>query len=68
LRLLYLARLDADGRLEELRMVPLQSHRMRLRRAADVDATWLRRVLDRVSRPFGSRFELAPDSDLLLRR
>jgi poly-gamma-glutamate synthesis protein (capsule biosynthesis protein) len=68
LRLLYLARLDPAGALDELRMVPLQSHRLRLRRAADADASWLLRVLGKASSRFGSRFGLAPDGSLRLRR
>jgi poly-gamma-glutamate synthesis protein (capsule biosynthesis protein) len=68
LRLLYVARLYPDGALDELRMVPLQSHGMRLRRAADVDAKWLRRVLSKVSSRFGSQLDLAPDASLLLCR
>lgn len=68
LRLLYLARLDAAGALDELRMVPMQAHQMRLRRAAEADAGWLRRVLGKVSSRFGSRVDLAPDASLLLRR
>ena len=68
LRLLYLPRLDpGSGELVELRMAPMQAHRMRLRRAADHDARWLRRVLDKVSRRFGSRIDLGPDRLLTLR-
>ncbi len=68
LRLLYVARLDPAGGLDELRMVPLQSQQMRLRHAADVDARWLRRVLSKVSGRFGSRVDLAPDGSLRLGR
>jgi poly-gamma-glutamate synthesis protein (capsule biosynthesis protein) len=56
LRLLYFPRLAAgSGRLEELRLVPLQTRRLRLERASKADADWLRTVLDGVSRPFGAR-------------
>jgi poly-gamma-glutamate synthesis protein (capsule biosynthesis protein) len=68
LRLLYVARLDAAGRLDELRMVPLQSRQMRLRRATEEDARWLHRVLRKASRGFGSRVDLAPDASQLLLR
>ena len=68
LRLLYLARLDPAGRLEELRMVPLQSQQMRLRLAMGTDAKWLHRVLRKASRRFGSRIDLEPDANLLLLR
>jgi poly-gamma-glutamate capsule biosynthesis protein CapA/YwtB (metallophosphatase superfamily) len=68
LRLVYVARLDPAGGLEELRMVPLQSRRMRLRLATEQDARWLRGVLRKASRRFGSRLDLQPDASLLLRR
>jgi poly-gamma-glutamate synthesis protein (capsule biosynthesis protein) len=68
LRLLYVTRLDPAGRLDELRLVPFRSHQMRLLRAADADATWLHRVLGKVSNRFGARFELARDASLRLHR
>ena len=68
LRLLYVARLDPAGGLDELRMVPLQSRQMRLRLATEQDARWLRRVLRKASRRFGSRVDLEPDASLLLHR
>jgi poly-gamma-glutamate capsule biosynthesis protein CapA/YwtB (metallophosphatase superfamily) len=50
LRLLHLARIEADtGRLVELRMVPLQSRRLRLEHAGPADTAWLARTLTRVS-------------------
>jgi poly-gamma-glutamate synthesis protein (capsule biosynthesis protein) len=68
LRLLYLATLDpATGRLDALRMVPLQARRMRLTHASGDDAQWLRSTLDRISRPFGVRVDLAPDGTLAVR-
>ncbi|MDQ4113521.1 MAG: CapA family protein [Actinomycetota bacterium] len=68
LRLLYVAKLDPAGGLDHVRMVPLQSRQMRLRRATVEDARWLHRVLRKTSRGFGSQVELAPDVSLLLRR
>ena len=68
LRLLYLARLDPAGRLDGVRMVPLQSRQMRLRLATEEDARWLRRVLRKTSSGFGSRVDLAPDGGLRLVR
>lgn len=68
LRLLYVALLDATGGLDQLRMVPLQSRRMRLRLATPQDARWLQRVLRKASRRFGSRVDLDADGHLLLRR
>lgn len=68
LRLVYVARLDPAGGLDELRMVPLQSRQMRLRLATEQDARWLHRVLRKASRRFGSRVDLEPDATLLLHR
>lgn len=68
LRLVYLARLDPAGGLEELRIVPLQSHQFRLRLATGQDAGWLQGALRRASRRFGSRFDVEPDATLLLHR
>jgi poly-gamma-glutamate capsule biosynthesis protein CapA/YwtB (metallophosphatase superfamily) len=69
LRLLYLPRLDpTSGELVELRMAPLQARQIRLHRALHRDAKWLRTVLDKVSRQFGSRIDLAEDGLLRLRR
>jgi poly-gamma-glutamate capsule biosynthesis protein CapA/YwtB (metallophosphatase superfamily) len=68
LRLLYLPRLDpTTGQLVELRMAPLQARQMRLHRASHQDSQWLRAVLDKVSRHFGSRIDLEPDGLLSLR-
>jgi poly-gamma-glutamate synthesis protein (capsule biosynthesis protein) len=68
LRLLYLPRLNAQsGELLALRMAPMQARQMRLHRAADRDARWLQRVLDKVSRRFGSQIDLGPDGLLTLR-
>lgn len=68
LRLLYFASLEPDtGSLALLRMAPLQARRMRLCHASRHDSELLRSVLDRVSRPFGSRIDLATDGMLRLR-
>jgi poly-gamma-glutamate capsule biosynthesis protein CapA/YwtB (metallophosphatase superfamily) len=69
LRLLYLPRLNpTSGELVELRMAPLQARQMRLHRASRRDAVWLRAVLDKASRRFGSRIDLGSDGMLSLRR
>ncbi|MEU7636893.1 CapA family protein [Streptomyces sp. NPDC039016] len=53
LRPLYLAALEpGTGRLQELRIVPFQAHRMRLRYASVVDARWLGTLFDRLTRGF----------------
>jgi poly-gamma-glutamate capsule biosynthesis protein CapA/YwtB (metallophosphatase superfamily) len=68
LRLLYLPRLNpTSGELVELRMAPLQARNMRLQRASGADVGWLRNVLDKVSRRFGSRIDLGADGLLTLR-
>jgi poly-gamma-glutamate capsule biosynthesis protein CapA/YwtB (metallophosphatase superfamily) len=69
LRLLYLPRLDpTSGELVELHMAPLQARQMRLHGASHRDSRWLRAVLDKVSRQFGSRIDLGSNGLLRLRR
>ncbi|HEX6151820.1 CapA family protein, partial [Nocardioides sp.] len=68
LRLLYFARLDPTGGLDQLLMVPLRSRQMRLRLATEQDARWLHRALRKAGRRFGSRVDLAPDANRLLLR
>ncbi len=68
LRLLYFASLAPDtGALEELRMVPMQARKMRLRYASATDSKWLTATLGRISRRLGSRFEYQPDGTITLR-
>jgi poly-gamma-glutamate capsule biosynthesis protein CapA/YwtB (metallophosphatase superfamily) len=68
LRLLYFASLEAGtGQLAALRMAPMRARRMRLQPAPAADRQWLRTVLDRISRRFGSRVDLQPDGMLALR-
>lgn len=65
LRLLYVVTVDAaSGRLVRLRMVPLQAHRMRLRRASAADTRWLQSTLREASRDFDVSIDLGPDSAL----
>lgn len=67
LRLLYLVTVEPDtGRLAGVRMVPLQARQLRLRHASGADAEWLRAVLERISRGFGSRVGREPDGALIL--
>ncbi|MFI8521712.1 CapA family protein [Streptomyces sp. NPDC085481] len=62
LRLLHFVTVhDEDGALEEVRLVPLRTRRLRLERAPEQDVRWLHDVLGRTSRPFGMRIEAAPD-------
>ena len=65
---MYFPTLDAvSAKLLRLRMIPMQTRRFRLNRASAADARWLQRVLDRESRPLGSRVEAEPDDSLALR-
>ncbi|MEV8020116.1 CapA family protein [Streptomyces sp. NPDC086554] len=66
LRLLCLASLEpGTGRLIELRIVPLQSRRMRLCHASSEDSRWLSALLDRIATRF--RPCVATDAELILR-
>ena len=68
LRLAYFASLRrGTGELAELRMVPMQARKMRLWPAGARDLRWLAATIGRISRPFGTRVELAPDGALVLR-
>ncbi len=67
LRLLYFPSLAADtGALDALRMVPMQVRKMRLCHANTADSQWLRLVLERISRDFGTRVSRQPDGTLIL--
>lgn len=67
LRLLYFATLQrGTGELTELRMVPMQVRKMRLQHARPADSKWLAMILDRISRPSGSRITLDPGGTLSL--
>jgi poly-gamma-glutamate capsule biosynthesis protein CapA/YwtB (metallophosphatase superfamily) len=68
LALMYLIKVDPwDGRLIEARLVPMQSRRFRLTRAATVDARWLCGLLNRLGVPFGTSVQLDADHSLTLR-
>ncbi len=67
LRLAYLVAVPPDRVAPAaLRMVPFRSRRLRLVHASGSDAEWLRKTLDRISRPFGHGVALAPDRTLVL--
>ncbi|WP_438487188.1 CapA family protein [Streptomyces sp. S186] len=69
LRPLYLPALEpGTGRLRELRIVPFQSHRLRLRHASAEDARWLGALLDRLADGFApGTLTTEPAPELLLR-
>lgn len=65
LRLLCFASVDREsGDLTDLRMVPMRMRRMRLERAPDEDADWLRASVAEMSRRFATRIDTAPDGML----
>jgi poly-gamma-glutamate synthesis protein (capsule biosynthesis protein) len=67
LTLMYFPTLQPEtGRLESLRLTPMQIRNLRVNRAAPADAEWLGRTLRRISQPFGARIELAADGTLAL--
>src|SRR5215469_3744870 len=67
LRLLYFATLrPGTGQLTQLRMVPMQVRKMRLRHARPADSKWLATILDQISRAGGSRIGLDPGGTLSL--
>jgi poly-gamma-glutamate capsule biosynthesis protein CapA/YwtB (metallophosphatase superfamily) len=66
LRLLHFASIN-DGSGVVLRMVPMRMRRMRLERAPDADADWLRASVTDMSRRFGTRVDDAADGVLMVR-
>jgi poly-gamma-glutamate synthesis protein (capsule biosynthesis protein) len=69
LRLAFFVSVEAgSGALAGLRIVPLQTQRLALRRANPDDVAWLRETLDRISSGFGARFEAMPPGHLELRQ
>jgi poly-gamma-glutamate synthesis protein (capsule biosynthesis protein) len=65
LRLLYLASTDPrSGELISMQLIPLHVRQMRLERASQSDAEWLRTTIEHTSRRFQTRVVARPD-DLL---
>ncbi|KFE60588.1 CapA family protein [Hyalangium minutum] len=68
LALMYLASVaPANGQLASLRMIPMRLRQLRPHRASRQDAEWLCGILDRESRPLGTRVRLEDDGALVLR-
>ena len=65
LSLMYFASFDAAARLERLALAPMRIRRFRLERAAERDARWLQRELERESRRFGTRVQMLSPGVLL---
>ncbi len=67
LTLMYFVRLDpATGKLAQLRMAPMQMKNFRLNRASQKDARWLKEVLNREGKKFGTRVILDENGALRL--
>jgi poly-gamma-glutamate capsule biosynthesis protein CapA/YwtB (metallophosphatase superfamily) len=64
--LMYVATLDATGRLLDLRMTPMRIRKMRLNRTSREEAEWLRDTITEASRGFGIRAEFAGERALRL--
>jgi poly-gamma-glutamate synthesis protein (capsule biosynthesis protein) len=68
LSLAYFPTLDAaTGELADLRIVPMRVERFRLREAARADAEWLRAMLEREGKPFGTGADLGEATEIELR-
>jgi len=68
LSLLYFVRFDPQvGRLDGVRMVPMQMRRFRLNLASAADSRWLAETLSREGRMLGSGVEVSADNSLMLR-
>ena len=61
-RLLYVTSTDpSSGELASLQMIPLRVRQMRLERASQADAAWLRDTITHISRRFGTEVITQPD-------
>ncbi|HKQ78952.1 MAG TPA: CapA family protein [Blastocatellia bacterium] len=68
LSLMYLVKIDPrQGRLLELRLIPMQLRRFRLNSASATDAHWLRDLLNRLGAPFATQVRMENDYSLTLR-
>jgi poly-gamma-glutamate capsule biosynthesis protein CapA/YwtB (metallophosphatase superfamily) len=67
LTLMYFPTLQPEtGRLESLRMTPMQIRNLKANRATPADGAWLGSTLGRISQPFGACVELTADGTLAL--
>jgi poly-gamma-glutamate synthesis protein (capsule biosynthesis protein) len=67
LALMYLVQVDPEqGRLVEVRLVPLQVRRFRLNHASETDAKWLGALLNRLGAPFGTQVQWEGDHSMTL--
>jgi poly-gamma-glutamate capsule biosynthesis protein CapA/YwtB (metallophosphatase superfamily) len=64
---MYLLQMDpASGKLAGLTMKPIRMKNFRVKRASKGEALWLREILNREGKRFGSRVELDGDNSLIL--
>ncbi len=67
LTLMYFVDVNPEtGKLQQLKMMPLQPRRFRLNRVDRGDASWVRDVLNREGREFGTQVQLNDDNSLIL--
>jgi poly-gamma-glutamate synthesis protein (capsule biosynthesis protein) len=67
LALMYLVKVAAQGRLVEVRLVPMQSRRFRLNRISRTDAQWLCNLLNQLGKRFATTAHLEADDSMVLR-
>ena len=68
LTLMYFVRLDSStGKLAQLWMSPMQIKNFRLNRASEADALWLKEVLNREGKKFGTRVRWDEEGALRLK-
>lgn len=68
LSLMYFPQIEPhSGRLLRLQLVPMQMRRLRAQRASEADAQWLRELIDREGRRFGTRAQQGADGCIELR-
>lgn len=68
LALMYFLSMDpSTGKLIHLHMTPIQIKHFRANRASRVDALWLRDVLNKEGKKFGTRVEMNQDNTLTLK-
>lgn len=67
LSVMFFPTLDwATGSLKELRLVPLRLKNMRLQRANAEEFSWIKKILDREGKIFGTWFEPGADQSLVM--
>ncbi len=66
---MYFATLDSDtGKLVNLQMIPTQIKRFRVQRASSIDILWLREILNREGKRFGTSVQWDGNKTLTLEK